>query len=120
MRNFRNPYALLNYDMDNNKSTPEFEKLTQSIDNILDGLSTMPLRVNPLPLSLTKLDGHFTAICTGDRSVRIVRPVIHASMNSSAERLQNSRNLRRVPRPRALGWVTQIRMNVSRTVWTSV
>jgi len=36
---FKNPYALLNYDMDNMKSTPEFEKVTESIDNTLDELA---------------------------------------------------------------------------------
>jgi hypothetical protein len=35
MQEFENPYALLNYDMDNNEPTPEFERATQFIDRVL-------------------------------------------------------------------------------------
>ena len=58
MRNFRNPYALLNYDMDNNKSTPELEKLTQSIDNILDGLANA-IKSKPLTIESDKIGWAF-------------------------------------------------------------
>ena len=34
----KNTYALLNYDMDNNKPTPEFEKATAFLDGVLKEL----------------------------------------------------------------------------------
>ena len=35
-----NPYALLNYDMDNDKSTPEFEHATKVITDIITKMTT--------------------------------------------------------------------------------
>ena len=35
-----NKYALLNYDMSNNKSTPEFERATKFIDDVLNEMVT--------------------------------------------------------------------------------
>jgi hypothetical protein len=34
----KNPYALLNYDMENGKPTPEFEKATAFLDGVLKDL----------------------------------------------------------------------------------
>lgn len=42
----RNPYALLNYDMDNNQPTPEFERDTKFIDDVLQELVDGISRVN--------------------------------------------------------------------------
>ena len=42
----KNPYALLNYDMENNKSTPEFEKatnlITSAITDMVNGIKSEP------------------------------------------------------------------------------
>ena len=42
----KNPYALLNYDMDNNLPTPEFEQDTKFIDGVLQELVNAIVRVN--------------------------------------------------------------------------
>jgi len=51
MKEFRNPYALLNYDMENGKSTPEFERATSFIDGVLkemvDGIRSQPFSIDP-------------------------------------------------------------------------
>lgn len=36
MQEFKNPYSLLNYDMENMKSTPEFERATEFIDDTIE------------------------------------------------------------------------------------
>ena len=36
----RNPYALLNYDMENGKSTPDLERVTKFLDETLEELVT--------------------------------------------------------------------------------
>jgi hypothetical protein len=51
MQEFKNPYALLNYDMDKDESTPEFERATQFIDGVLeemvDAIKSKYFRVDP-------------------------------------------------------------------------
>lgn len=51
MKKFRNPYALLNYDMDNMKSTPEFEKATSFIDGVIKEMvakiKSEPFQIEP-------------------------------------------------------------------------
>jgi hypothetical protein len=46
-----NKYALLNYDMENNKSTPEFEKATKFLDDVLSemvtGIKSEPINFQP-------------------------------------------------------------------------
>lgn len=46
-----NPYALLNYDMDNNKSTPEFEKatkfITDTITEMVNGIRSESFEIEP-------------------------------------------------------------------------
>lgn len=46
-----NKYALLNYDMENDKSTPEFEKATKFLDDVLSEMVTAiksePFSFNP-------------------------------------------------------------------------
>ena len=51
MKEFRNPYALLNYDMENGKSTPEFEKATKFIDDVIgkmvSEIKSQPFSIDP-------------------------------------------------------------------------
>jgi hypothetical protein len=51
MKKFKNPYALLNYDMDAMKSTPEFEKATGFIDGVIEEMvakiKSEPFQIEP-------------------------------------------------------------------------
>ena len=64
MKELRNPYSLLNYDMDdmeNEKSTPEFERATSFIDGVLKEMVD-EIKSQPFPIRLASLSGDMSAI----------------------------------------------------------